>query len=163
VVAGGHVIKGNVLLDPNRLTMVAIKSKLAATVANPNPGYVIWYGQLVLCFSVKYTQQRRELCYIRWLDRPQAVTRTVASVEKRRVTPEEEAELRRLRDAPFDAYRWSRATGSTRSGHPRAGDAHYGVVEARHVLYAVPMVRSAREAADAADPVFFLNTDMWDL
>lgn len=88
---------------------------------------------------------------------------TIASVEKRRVTAAEEQELARLRGAPFRAFRWSRATGSTRSGHPRAGAAHYGVVDARHLLYAVPLVRSARDAADAADPVFLLNTDMWDL
>ena len=163
VALGGHKVKGNVLLDPSRLAMVAVKSKLAATAANPNPGYVIWYGQLVLCFTVHYLQRRHQLCYVRWLDRPEVVTKTIASVEKRRLLPAEETELARLRDAPFNAYRWSRATGSTRTGHPRAGAAHYGVVDARHLLYVAPVVRSARDAPDAPDPVFFLNTDMWDL
>ena len=93
----------------------------------------------------------------------EVVTKTIASVEKRRLSPAEETELARLRDAPFNAYRWSRATGSTRTGHPRAGAAHYGVVDARHLLYVAPVVRSARDAPDAPDPVFFLNTDMWDL
>ena len=68
-----------------------------------------------------------------------------------------------LRGAPFDAYRWSRATGSTRSGHPAAGAAHYGVVCAKTVQYAVPMIRHLGDAPDALDPTFFLNTDMWDL
>ena len=45
-----------------------------------------------------------------------------------------------MRSAPFAAYRWSRATGSTRTGHPAAGAAHYGVVCASHVLYRVPMI-----------------------
>ena len=80
---------------------------------------------------------------------------------KRRVSDAEEAELRRLQGAPFRAYRWSCATGSTRNGHPRAGAAHYGVVDAQHVLYVTPMLRSARDAPDASDPVFvFLNTDI---
>ena len=42
-------------------------------------------------------------------------------------------------------------------------DPHYGVVDAAHLLYAVPMVRRVTEAVDATDPVFFLDTDMWDL
>ena len=58
---------------------------------------------------------------------------------------------------------WSLTTGSTRSGHPRAGEPHYGVVVASHLLYSVPMVRSAASMLDARDPVFFLDTDMWDL
>ena len=100
---------------------------------------------------------------MRWLDRPEAATKTLAAVAKRRVSDAEEAELRRLRGAPFKAFRWSCATGSTRTGHPRAGAAHYGVVEAKHVLYAAPMVCSARDASDAPDPTFFLVSDMWDL
>ena len=43
------------------------------------------------------------------------------------------------------------------------GDAHYGVVSVESVLYTAPMVRSASESVDAADPVFLLNTDMWDM
>ena len=41
---------------------------------------------------------------------------------KRPVSAAEHAYLREMRGAPFAAYRWSRATGSTRSGHPAAGE-----------------------------------------
>jgi hypothetical protein len=73
------------------------------------------------------------------------------------------AALDEMRSAPFAAYRWSRATGSTRTGHPAAGAAHYGVVCASHVLYRVPMIPLFRHTPGDPDPTFFLNTDMWDL
>ena len=58
---------------------------------------------------------------------------------KRRVSAAEQAYLAEMRrSAPFAAYRWERATGSTRNGHPAAGAPHYGVVSAEHVLYRVP-------------------------
>ena len=44
----------------------------------------------------------------------------------------ETAYLDEMRGAPFAAFRWSRATGSTCTGHPAAGAAHYGVC--RHAL-----------------------------
>ena len=75
----------------------------------------------------------------------------------------EVAYLDEMRSAPFAAYRWSRATGSTRTGHPAAGAAHYGVIAAEHVLYRVPMIPLFRHAPGEPDPTFFLNTDMWDL
>ena len=77
----------------------------------------------------------RALCLVRWLDRPKPVVQTIAAVERRRVSAAEVAYLDEMRSAPFAAYRWSRATGSTRTGHPAAGAAHYGVIAAEHVLY----------------------------
>ena len=74
-----------------------------------------------------------------------------------------QAYLAEMRSAPFAPYRWERATGSTRNGHPAAGAPHYGVVSAEHVLYRVPMIPLFRHAPGEPDPTFFLNTDMWDL
>ena len=88
---------------------------------------------------------------------------TIAAVERRRVSAAELTYLDEMRSAPFTAYRWSRATGSTRTGHPAAGAAHYGVVCASHVLYRVPMIPLFRHTPGDPDPTFFLNTDMWDL
>ena len=105
----------------------------------------------------------RALCQVRWLDRPKPVVQTIAAVERRRVSAAEAAYLDEMRSAPFAAYRWSRATGSTRTGHPAAGAAHYGVIAAEHVLYRVPMIPLFRHAPGEPDPTFFLNTDMWDL
>jgi hypothetical protein len=104
-----------------------------------------------------------QLCYVCWLDRPTPVVQTIAATERRQVSAAEHTYLREMRSAPFAAYRWSRTTGSTRTGHPVAGAAHYGVVSAEHVLYRVPMVPLFRYAPDDPDPTFFLNTDMWDL
>ena len=61
--------------------------------------------------------------------------------------------------------------GSTRTGHPRAGAAHYGAMASSTctLLYVSPMVRSTRDtpdapdAPDAPDPVYCMCTDMWDL
>lgn len=79
------------------------------------------------------------------------------------MTADEQQTVARLRSMPFAAYWWSRATGSTRIGHPGAGSAHYGVVDVAHVLYVVPMIRRVSDGPDASDPTFFLDTDMWDL
>ena len=158
VALGGHIVHGNVLLDPTKLAMVAIKSKVPGTSS-----YTIWYGQLELCFEAKYLGRWRSLCLVRWLDTPRPVVQTIAAVEARRVSAAEVTYLDEMRSAPFAAYRWSRATGSTRTGHPAAGASHYGVVCATHVLYRVPMIPLFRHAPGEPDPTFFLNTDMWDL
>ena len=68
---------------------------------------------------------------------------TIAAVERRCVSAAELTYLDEMRSAPFAAYRWSRATGSTRTGHPAAGAAHYGVIAAEHVLYRVHDRRSS--------------------
>ena len=55
--------------------------------------------------------------------------------------------------------------GSTRSAHPAAGAALYGVVAAESVLYRtpkIPLFRFRHEPTEP-DPTFFLNTDIWDL
>ena len=78
---------------------------------------------------------------------------------KRRVSAAEQAYLAEMRSAPFAPYRWERATGSTRHGHPAAGAPHYGVVSAEHVLYRVPMIPLFRHAPGEPDPTFFLNTE----
>ena len=39
----------------------------------------------------------------------------------------------------------------------RSAPRPYGVVELRQLLYVAPMVRSARDAPDTPDPVFWLN------
>ena len=118
---GGHQLKGNVLLDESKLAMVAIKSKVAGSAA-----YTIWYGQLVFCFEAKYRHHWHPLCLVRWLDVPRAVLQTKAAVERRPLSDAEHAYLREMHTAPFAAYRWSCATGSTRSGHPAAGQPHRG-------------------------------------
>ena len=167
VALGGHTLKGTVLVDGTKLAMVAVKAKVDG-VDGAAPTYTIWYGQLVLCFEALYLGRWRQLCYVRWLDRPSPVVQTIAATTGPRGRPRpasaaEYAYLREMRSAPFAAYRWSRATGSTRSGHPAAGDAHYGVISAEHVLYRVPMVPLFRHTTTETDPTFFLNTDMWDL
>ena len=68
-----------------------------------------------------------------------------------------------LRHAPFTAYRWEVAIGSTASGHPAAGAPHYGVVDASHLMYTTPMICAYGNSTRDKDPTFFLNTDMWDL
>ena len=147
--------------------MVAVKSRRTPTPANPNPSHATWYGQLVLCFTTRYTGKILELCLVRWLDRAKAVSerRVVCSNREQRasVRTEEAALNQSLRGAPFDAYRWELAVGSTMANHPSAGSPHYGVVNASHILYVVPMIRRFKSRATDTDPVFFLNTDMWDL
>ena len=128
------------------------------------------HATLVLREPALYLGRWRQLCYVRWLDRPTAVVQTIAASEVmpngrrgRPVSAAEHAYLREMRTAPFAAYRWERATGSTRTGHPAAGAPLYGVIAAEHVLYRAPMIALFRHAPDEPDPTFFLNTDMWDL
>ena len=112
----------------------------------------------------KYLDKWHALCFVRWLDTPAEVVKTIASVERRSVRASERDYLTEMRKAPFAASHWSRATGSTRTGHPAAGDAHYGVIAAEAVLYRAPLIRLFRHGpSDPDDPTFFLNTDMWDL
>ena len=162
VALGGHALKGDVL-GSGKCTMVA-------TVAKVGDRRTIFYGQLVLCFEMLYLGRWQAVCYVRWLDTVRAVMSTVAGVEGRvprggqpRFNAAEQALLSEMEAAPFAAYRWSRATGATASGHPRAGDQHFGVVAMDAVLYAVPMIPIFRFTPDAADPIFFLNSDMWDI
>ena len=118
------------------------------------------------CFTPNHrcSYKWRPLCYVRWLDIPETVVATIASVERRTIRAAERVDyLVEMRTAPFAAYRWSRATGSTRSGHPTAGDAHYGVITAESVLYRAPLIPLFRHMPSDPDPTFFLNTDMWDL
>ena len=89
--------------------------------------------------------------------------RRISSADCAVVRSEEAELLRHVGRPPFAAYRWSRSTGSTRGGHPTAGAAHYGVIATEHIMYVAPMIRLPSAAADAADPVFLLDTDMWDL
>ena len=46
--------------------------------------------------------------------------------------------------------------------HPAYGVAHYGVVDITQVMYVVPMLPALAEPLDATDPLFRLNTDMWE-
>jgi len=63
----------------------------------------------------------------------------------------------------FDSFDSFDSQGSS-TGHPAAGDAHYGVIAAEAVLYRAPLIRLFRHGpSDPDDPTFFLNTDMWDL
>ena len=113
VALGGHILKGNVLLDEHNLSMVAVKARVAGSGS-----YTVWYGQLVFCFEVQYLGKWQSLCLVRWLDVPKAVLQTKAAVARRQLSAAERSYLREMRTAPFAAYRWSCATGSTRTGHP---------------------------------------------
>ena len=130
-------------------------------------GFVrIMHPPVTSCFTPNHrcSYKWRPLCYVRWLDIPETVVATIASVERRTIRAAERVDyLVEMRTAPFAAYRWSRATGSTRSGHPTAGDAHYGVITAESVLYRAPLIPLFRHMPSDPDPTFFLNTDMWDL
>ena len=52
--------------------------------------------------------------------------------------------------------------GSCIVGHPAYGVAHYGVVDITQLMYVVPMLPALAEPLDAKDPLFRLNTDMWE-
>ena len=93
-----------------------------------------------------------ELLYVQWFD----TVRASARAFNRALT---EKELR----GPFDAYRFSVFPGSYFHGHPPTGAPHFGLVDVSSVLYAVPMVRSLEDAHDAADPLYRLNTDAWEM
>ena len=45
---------------------------------------------------------------------------------------------------------------------PAAGQPHYGVVGAEAVLHAAPMIPTLATYLQT-DPMFLLNTDMWDM
>ena len=79
VALGGHLLYGNVPLAPSNLAMVAVKARRSATAANPNPGFEIWYGQLVLSFTIQYTQRTLSLCLVRWLDRAARVSARIVA------------------------------------------------------------------------------------
>ena len=93
-----------------------------------------------------------ELLYVQWFD----TVRASARAFNRALT---EKELR----GPFDAYQFSVFPGSYFHGHPPTGAPHFGLVDVSSVLYAVPMVRSLEDAPDAADPLYRLNTDAWEM
>ena len=167
VAIGGHLAYGNVIIDPSHLAMVAVKAKRIPTPSNPSPGYTTWYGELVFCFTAQYLGRTLQLCLVRWLDDAAAVSSRVvaATPEVRRgaVQAAERTRMLELLNAPFRAYRWEVALGSTAARHPAAGTPHYGVVGASQIVYRTPMVRAALSSCHDDDPTFFLNTDMWDL
>ena len=138
---GGRYLHGNVLLKESDLAFIAVRQ-----------GGVLWYGQLVLCFTARYLGETVELLYVQWFD----TVRASARAFNRALT---EKELR----GPFDAYRFSVFPGSYFHGHPPTGAPHFGLVDVSSVLYAVPMVRSLEDAHDAADPLYRLNTDAWEM
>ena len=115
---------------------------------------IFGYGQLNLCFSAKYLGSNLDVCYLRWLHTADAVH--VAAFLRRPVTTDETR-------GPFPAFRWNPHPGGGRfTGHPAYGSAHYGVVDITHVMYVVPMLPSLAEPLDSTDPLFKLNTDMWE-
>ena len=91
-------------------------SDLVAFIA-VRQGGVLWYGQLVLCFTARYLGETVELLYVQWFD----TVRASARAFNRALT---EKELR----GPFDAY--SVFPGSYFHGHPPTGAPHVHV-EAR--------------------------------
>ena len=110
------------------------------------------YGQLNLCFTARYLGQELNVCYLRWLHDVGAV----AAFHRRQVTPEEKRR-------PFAGYRRNPNPGGGRFvGHPAHGVAHYGVVDITQLMYVVPMLPALAEPLDAKDPLFRLNTDMWE-
>ena len=90
---------------------------------------------------------------MRWLDTVQA-----SACASNRTTLTEH-ELR----GPFKAYRWSVFPGSRFVGHPPTGAPNFGVVDVSSVVYAAPLVPSLEDAHDAADPLYRLNTDAWEI
>ena len=46
---------------------------------------------------------------------------------------------------------------------PPTGAPNFGVVDVSSVVYAAPLVRSLEDAHDAADPLYRLNTDAWEM
>lgn len=113
----------------------------------------LWYGELILCFKAKYRPHARRhdesLCLVRWLD----TTAVTAQVERRQLTAQEQA-------GPFETFRWSKHCGSYRTGHPRAGAMHYGIVDCWQVRYRAPIFVSIAEPVGHADPLYRLCTDM---
>ena len=138
---GGRYLHGNVVLKESDLSFIAVRQ-----------GGALWYGQLVLCFTALYLGETVELLYVRWFD----TVRASARAFNRALT---EKELR----GPFEAYRFSVFPGSYFHGHPPTGAPHFGLVDVSSVLYAAPMVRSLEDAHDAADPLYRLNTDAWEM
>ena len=63
----------------------------------------------------------------------------------------------------FEKYRWSTFGGSTARGHPAALSPQYGVVLAEAILYRAPIIASISDGLKAADPLFYLNTDVYIL
>ena len=113
---------------------------------------IFGYGQLNLCFAAKYLGSNLNVCYLRWLHTADAV----AAFLRRPVTTDETR-------GPFPAFRWNPHPGGGRfTGHPAYGSAHYGVVDITQVMYVVPMLPGLAEPLDSTDPLFRLNTDMWD-
>ena len=167
IALGGAIAYGNVILNPSKLAMVAVKAKGIRTALNPHPSYTIWYGQLVLCFTTHFAGSPLHLCLVRWLDCAAAVSERVVAatplIRRAAVRATESIRMNRLRKAPFAAYRWEVALGSTAAGHPAAGTPVYGVVDIAHILYHVPMIRAYGSSRCQDDPTFYLNTDMWDL
>ena len=138
---GGRYLHGNVLLKESDLSFIAVRQ-----------GGSLWYGQLILCFTAQYLGQTIELLYVRWFDTVQASARAF----NRALTEKENR-------GPFKAYRWSVFPGSRFAGHPPTGAQHFGVIDVSSVMYAAPMVRSLEDAHDAADPLYRLNTDAWEM
>ena len=113
---------------------------------------IFGYGQLVLCFRARYLGEDLQLCYLRWLHTVEAV----AAFSRREVSPEEKR-------GPFKTFRWNPHPGGGRfTGHPACGAAHYGIVDITQVMYTAPMLSGVAEQLDATDPLFRLNTDMWE-
>ena len=133
---GGRELHANVLHCNQHAVFIAIES----TDDDNRP--VVYYAQLVLCFSATYLNDAQPLCYVRWLHTARAVAQGRALTD---------AETR----GPFDAYRWA-VYPLGRVGHPRKGGPWYGVVHASKVMYRVHMVRSLHDQT-----LFRLNTDVW--
>ena len=113
---------------------------------------IFGYGQLKLCFAARYLDAHLNLCYLRWMHTAKAV----AAFLRRPVTPDETR-------GPFPAFRWNPHPGGGRfTGHPAYGTAHYGVVDITQIMYVAPMLPSLAEPLDSTDPLFKLNTDMWE-
>ena len=125
----------------------------AVFVAVPRPGGEVYYGQLILCFAATYRASVRTtgdpMCLVRWL----TTAAVVARVEGRTLN---DSETR----GPYDAFYWSTQTGSFNRGHPRAGSAHYGVVDAGQVRYRAPMYTGPATSPNDPNPIFRLVTDM---
>merc|ERR1712190_151917 len=145
---GGTYLHAAFRADSNQVLQAAGEPPVFVAVRTSRG---LWYGELVLCFEARYLGAE-ELCFIRWVE----PARKRALVERRELTAVEKA-------GPFEAYRWSLRPGSRRTGHPRAGSPHYGVVSCCAVLYRAPLIQSINDALDAPDPLFRLVTDMYML
>jgi len=157
VILGGRHLSGNILLG-RAPTMIAVEGEKIRDSQNKVTGYTTYYGRLVLCFELTYRGQRRQLCYVRWLDTVEEIVKIEGTpAHPRPLTPDEQR-------GPFQAFYWSPHPGGYGyAGHPKRGEPHYGVVEAWQVLWSAANMLPSITTYQSSNPLFRLNTDMWDI